>query len=405
MLKRIKHIFFFTAIIAAFASCNKKAELPDLRETYGYKDTKPFGGYVAYNLLRASYPSKAITIVKHDFADNYNWDYDTRSVYFNVSRNFFITPRDITSILDFVYKGNTAFISAANIDSVLLAKIYCKQSPPMSTNMMLMAGFRKTGVNFAEAVTPGEPSYNYFYFPFASSFTEVNDTYARVIGYNDSKQPNAFVFFWGKGRLYLHTEPRAFSNYFLLSKDNYKYMQAMLSALPEDPQNIYWDDVYSKRNYRRDDGNDDNFSTFGEIMKHPPLKAAFWIVLALLLLYIFFNSKRRQRIVPVVKKPENTSIAFAEAIAGLYLNEKDNKLIAEKMITYFNEFLRTKYFITGNIHDPSYADLLSRKTGVPQETTAALTDAIVNIGASIKVSDQQLLTLNGLIEKFYKNKV
>lgn len=404
MLERAKHIFFFITVIAAFASCNQKAALPDLRETYGYKDTKPFGGYAAYNMLRASYPAKTISIVKRDFADNYNWDYDTKSVYVNISKNFFVTPRDATAILDFVYKGNTAFISAANIDSVLLAKIYCKQSTPMSASMM-MAGFRKTGVNFAEAITPGATTYNYFYFPFTSSFPEINGTYARITGYNENKEANSILFFWGKGRLYLHTEPRAFSNYFLLSNDNYKYLQGLLSVLPEEPQNIYWDDVYSKRNYRRDDGDDKDFSTFDTIMKYPALKSAFWITLGLLLLYIFFNSKRRQRIVPVVKKPENTSIAFAEAIAGLYLNEKDNKLIAEKMITYFNEFLRTKYFITGNIHDPAYADMLSRKTGAPQETTAALTNTIVNIGASIKVSDQQLLVLNGLIEKFYKNKV
>jgi hypothetical protein len=47
-LKALKHIFFFTAILAAFASCNEKASLPDLRESFGYKDTKPFGAYAAY---------------------------------------------------------------------------------------------------------------------------------------------------------------------------------------------------------------------------------------------------------------------------------------------------------------------------------------------------------------------
>jgi hypothetical protein len=55
-------------------------------------------------------------------------------------------------------------------------------------------------------------------------------------------------------------------------------MQGLLSVLPEDPQNIYWDDVYSKRNYKRDEGNND-FSTFGTIMKYPALKSAFWITL------------------------------------------------------------------------------------------------------------------------------
>jgi hypothetical protein len=122
-------------------------------------------------------------------------------VYFNVSKNFYITSRDAQAVLDFVYKGNTAFISAANIDTVLLSKIYCKQSKYISPAMLMAMPFRKTAVNFAEAVTPGVPAYDYFYYPFTASFPQINGTYARIVGYNDSKEVNAIIFFWGKGRL------------------------------------------------------------------------------------------------------------------------------------------------------------------------------------------------------------
>lgn len=382
--------------------------MPDLKETYGFKDKNPFGGFVAYNMLKASYPENNITHVKEDFAKNYNADFDTKSVYFNISRNYYVSDIDAESLLGFVYKGNTAFIASSNIDTNLLAKIYASQA---DTILPFTSGnpFRNASLNWVAAIDSAEKPFGYFYYPFSAHFPLINSTYARIVGYNEYKQVNCFVFFWGKGRLYLHCEPRAFSNYFLLTKDNYKSMRALLAVLPQDVEKIYWDDNYSKKNYRRNDNrnnnNNDNFSTFGTIMKYPALKRAFWITLFLLVLYILFNSKRRQRIVPVVKKPENTSIAFAEAIAGLYLNEKDNRLIAEKMITYFNEYLRTKYFITGQIQDPAYAETLSKKTGVSPETTAALAQAILSINTSAKVSDQQLLSLNGLIEKFYKNKV
>ncbi|MFN8247216.1 MAG: hypothetical protein U0T56_12660 [Ferruginibacter sp.] len=41
-------------------------------------------------------------------------------------------------------------------------------------------------------------------------------------------------------------------------------------------------------------------------------------------------------------------MAFTETIARLYLQKKDNKNIADKMIMYFNEFIRTHYFLPVN---------------------------------------------------------
>ncbi len=402
MLKKNTIYFLYLCAALFFMSCRQQSTMPDLRESYGYKETKPFGAFAAYELFKRSYPGYKIDIIKDAFADNYNWDYDTASVYINVSKHFYSTERDVTSLLDFVYKGNTAVVASEDIDSTLLGKMYCAQADSMQAEIFAKP-FRSTAVTLIDAITPAKDSFSYFFRPFSSYFSQLNGSYARIAGYNDLGKINFFVFFWGKGRLYVHAEPKAFSNYFLLTKNNYRYLQHIFSMLPEVPQKIYWDNFYNKKNYSRKNS-DDDFSTFDTIMKYPPLKKAFWIALALLLLYIFFNSKRRQRIVPVVKQTENTSIAFAEAIAGLYLTEKDNRLIAEKMVTYFNEHLRTKYFITGGINDPQYADTLSRKTGVDAALTARLVEAIKTAGTANKISDEQLLSLNGLIEKFFKNK-
>lgn len=183
-------------------------------------------------------------------------------------------------------------------------------------------------------------------------------------------------------------------------------MKQIVQMLPENEdgqaQTIFWDNVYSKRNYPKSKNNEDK-STLSEIFKHPPLKAAFWILLALLILFILFGIKRKQREIPVIKPMENNTIAFAEAMAGLYLSKKDNKVIADKIITYFNEQIRTKHFIHLQAHDNSYADILSRKTGAPFETTQQLAETIKLINKNTTVTDTQLLVLNGLLERFNKN--
>ena len=391
------------AAVFGMLSCNRRQGLPDLRESYSYKDTKPFGAKLAYRILANAYPEQNIELVKKDFAENYEWDYDTSSVYINISRNFFISNRDAESLLDFAYKGNSIFIAAENIDTNLLAKIYCKEKTDLGVYMNSEDPIRYTSVRYTDQLSLYKDSFRYFYFPFNKYFSEINSSYARKAGVNAGGKTNFFAFFWGKGRIFFHCGPRAFSNYFLLTGNNSLYMQELMQILPATPEHIYWDDIHNTRNYRSED--DGSFSTLGTLMKYPSLSRAFFISLGLLLLYIFFNSKRRQRIIPVIRPAENNSIAFTEAIAGLYLGKKDNKLISEKMITYFNEHVRSKYLMHMNVQAPGYADMLSRKSGVSSEITAPLADAIRKTSASPRVSDQQLLLLNGLTERFFKNKI
>ena len=382
----------------ACQSDNKKK--PDLRESFSYKDPRPFGTSVAYNILKKMYAKETVEINKQTFADNYGRDYDTASIYINISRNYYVTERDAESLMEFIYKGNTAFISAAFYDTILLNKLFCKQAVPPLFSDNSVASLKNTSLRFNDNLSNYNETYSYYYLPFKNYFSEINGSYARIVGYNEADKANFFVFMWGKGRIYFHNEPRALSNYFLLTKNNYLYLQEILQMMPEKPESIYWDNYYSNKNYAP--GNSDRSSTIGTLMKYPPLAKAFFIAVALLLLYMFFNSKRRQRIVPVVKKTENSSIAFAEAIAGLYFSKKDNKVIAEKMITFFNEYVRTKLFISGNINDVAYADQLSRKSDVSLEVISELVTHMKRIQRIEKVTDEQLLKLNELTEKFFK---
>ena len=64
--------------------------------------------------------------------------------------------------------------------------------------------------------------------------------------------------------------------------------------------------------------------------------------------------------------------------------------------------MRTKLFITGNVNDVGYADLLSRKSDVNPDQINELIIHIKRIQKIERVTDQQLLKLNELTEKFFK---
>lgn len=378
-----------------------KSKLLDLRETYSYRDTKPFGTFAAKKIVETSFPGKKLQVTRRAFSKTYAGSSDTNAIYFCISRNLFVTEDDAQSMLDYIYMGNTLFISAANLDTMLLTKLLCEQVKADVIIDLMQLDYLSTRVKLSEKINSSKDSFSYYYKPFANYFSAINANYSNVIGYNEGKKPNCFILFWGKGRLILHCDPRAFSNYFLLKKNNYLYFQELL-RLTAFPGTVYWDDYYRNQNVRRQRSR--NFSTFSELMKHPPLAIAFWIFLALLALYVLFNSKRRQRIIPVMKLNENSSIAFTETIARLYLQHRDNKNIADKMVTYFNEYIRNNYFLTANATNADFISALSRKSGVSFEQTSALFNTINDVNNNTELEDQQLLMLNEHIQQFYKNR-
>jgi hypothetical protein len=257
---------------------------------------------------------------------------------------------------------------------------------------------------FSNAVAEPAAAYSYYYFPFRNHFFNIDSSNTRVIGYNEDHKPNSIVHFYGSGKLFLHCDPRAFSNYFLLKEENYKYLQNSLAYSFTEPDHLYWDDYYNKLRYRKERNNDKEFSTFSEIMKHPALAWAFWIALALLSVYILFGGKRLQRIIEQRKPNENTSVTFTETIGRLYLQKKDNRNIADKMVTYFNEYIRNKYFLNTNSVNEDFITALSRKSGVQRDKVETLYRNIAGIHSSGDVNDYQLLSLQEQIQNFYKNR-
>lgn len=398
---------FFSYIVCAFlvvllAGCGDSSGLPDMRETNGYRETKPFGTSVAYELLQQTYPKQFLQVKKKSFSDIFAWTNDTAALYVNVSKCYYADEDDANALLNFVFKGNTAFIAASQFDTILLNKLYCKETDFAMQEQFLPENYLQTRTSLVPAVLNTSDSiYQYYYQPFANYFSTINDGYARIVGYNNLKQPNFIVFFWGKGRLFLHCDARAFSNYFLLQKNNYQYLSQPLQVLPAEPEHIYWDDFYNKKNYPSQ-GN--KRSLLSALWSHPPLRWAFLLLMALFILYLVFNSKRRQRIIPVIRPVQNSSVKFAEAIAGLYLKEKNNKSISDKMITYFNEYIRGNYFLNVNTGDKEFLSSLSKKSGVPLEKTETLFRTMQQLSNISIVTDAHLVDLNNQIQQFYKLK-
>lgn len=390
-------------LITVLGSCGRKSALPSLRETYSLNDKNPFGTYVLNQQLNELFYHNNIYVTKKSMQKSFSGNYDTASLYVSVSKNLFLTGDEINSMLNFVSNGNSMFIASENIDTNFLNKIGFEQGVSKGGLVDFLFSMHYTYVKLQPGLFHDTAAFTYYYMPFKNYFSDYPETGTKVLGRNENGAANLIVLFYGKGRFYLHCDPRAFSNYFLLQKENYKYLQQVFSFTPAIPEHIYWDDYYNKRNSPPNENPDRSW--LGVLMQYPAMAWAFWLILTLLALFVLFDSKRRQRIIKPLQPNVNTSVAFTETVGRLYLQKKDNRNIADKMITYFLEHIRNQYFLNTYHLNDEFIDTLSRKSSVPLQQTTKLFNTINQVQQSYDIDDRQLLLLNKQIENFYKHKI
>ena len=386
--------------------------LPSLSENYRKTDKQPFGSFVAYKEFRHLFNDRYIETVTDPFDEEWNdikdYNDDNKySLYFLVTKNLVLNYAEVKAFLDYVKAGNDLFIAADYVDDKFLDNINCNTERTGEIIDETKGLMHQTKVSMYFGDNFDAPSYSYFYYPFLNTLSGYDTSFTRVLGVNEINTPNYIILFAGKGRIYLHVAPRIFSNYFLLTGDNYKYFENVISYLRSDPQNIYWDEYYKNTNAsRRKDNNKNNkedFSSLSVIKQHPPLLWAFWLAIAGLLLFTLFNVKRKQRIINVVKANTNTTVSFTETVGRLYLQKKNNSHIAERMITYFYEYIRNKYFINTTTVNEEFINSLSGKSGIAKEKMQELFSLIERMESEEYVDDEEILQLNTHIENFYKN--
>jgi len=394
-------------------SCNShRHKLPSLKESYRKTDKLPFGGYVAYNGIQNIFNEYGINVMRQPLDETWNRmsrDFHSGySLYFLITKNLILNDRELQGLKNYVSAGNDIFISADYIDEQLLQTLLCKPERQQQLRYELQGRMQDTHVSIFYGDKIQSSHYSYFYFPFLNSLKTFDPDYTRILGLNEKNEPNYALFFLGKGRIYLHLAPRVFSNYFLLTKNNYQYFENIISFLRLEPKRIYWDEYYKNISPQTMMKNkqkkaQEKFSSLRVIKENPPLLWAFSIALGGMLIFVLFNIKRKQRIIPDIPQNTNATVAFTETIGRLYFQYQNNRHVADNMITYFYEYIRNKYFLKNAANTDEFVIILSGKSGVPQKETEELFLLIKDIQQQDYILDEELMELNFKIETF-KNK-
>lgn len=408
MDRKLTYKYFFLYLSSIVLSCGcifgqattkGKIKIPKLNPKYSYRDKEPMGSYIAYHYLNSLFDYGVTDVTNEKFSNlRYQINYN-KSLYVVIARAVFINKADLESMLNYVDNGNTIFISANYIDEKLMDTLQAD----MSFDMGAFYGFNEykldkndTWLSLAHE-TDRNRKYGFYFVPFDQEILSYDSTSTQVLGYNEKKDVNFISIDHGQGKFIIHTAPAAFSNYFLLTGSNKEYLEKMFSYFNSETTSVYWDNYYRARR-----SSDDDFSIFNYFKKHAPLLYAFLIALALLLIFLAFGGRRRQRFVPEKIPFANSTVSYTETIGRLYLQKKDNRNIALKMFTYFLEQVRVNYYLNTQNLNNEFAEALSRKSGVPEARVKRLLQLMDDTDRSANIGDMRLLELHNLIQEYFK---
>lgn len=400
--KIVSRTLFIITPFLLLTSCNKT----NWSENYREKEKSPFGTYILYNEVNTLFNDQEVVFLRDNFYDYLFINYDSINPdfgnYICIKHNINKLPQDgINDLLSFVKDGNTAFL-ALNYFNKHLKGVLEITTNNLDRDVYTIDGLRPlqgefylNDDHFKNKVYTFDRNIRRNY------FVTYNEKKTVVLGtskIDGEKVPNFIKIYHGKGAIYLHSNPVVFTNYYLL-KDKEQYTENVLSYLPS--STLYWDPQIKYSDYSNE-LEDNQQSVFKFFLEHETLTWFLFVCLAGVLLFMLFNARRKQRAIPVIHPLKNTTVAFTQTIASLYLKEQNHKNLVDKKIAYFLEKVRIKYLLNTTNLNSNFIQNLASKSGNEIQKTKYLINTIITLHKKSECTQEELLVLHKMITNFFK---
>ena len=402
-----KHVTYTLAFFSLllFTQCTRT----NWHENYREKEKSPFGTYIVFNEVDKIFNNQEITYLKtniHDYLiDEYEAPQENYANYicikFNANK---LNDYGIENLLKFVHDGNDALLSL-NYFSDNLKELLQFETNNLDEHVYSPVNLKdlKGELTFKNEKFDKQ-NFDYDRNLRRHYFTTFNKDKSIIIGTQSIDNEDVPIFikmYHGKGAIYLHTQPIAFTNYFLLNK-NHQYVENVFSYFPD--RKILWDPQLRMSNYAPYGTGDDRESVFKFFLQNPSLKWSLYVFFFGLLLFMLLNARRKQRPIPIIPELKNSTVEFTHTIANLYLNGNDHKNIVDKKIVFFLEKVRRQYLIETSNLNKDFIKRLASKSGNTFERTNFLINTIIALNKKSYCSQDELYRLNKLIENFFNSK-
>ena len=388
-LKIYSLIAFVVLCFYLVAQYNKPKPV-NWKPTFSKKDKIPYGSFVLFNRLNDLFPNSLVKANRESPYITLTDEIHPPGNYLLISQTIKVDEYDFRELEKYMRKGNNVLIAGFELSSYLTDSLKLNINSERKKNE-----HSKTPIRFVNPALKSDRPYLFGKGIGDQYFSSFDSAKAIVLGTNNLNHANFIKYTYGKGNLFLVASPMFFTNYCMLQKDGAEYVSKVLSYLPE-KQEIIWDEFLTLGPL------DVEQSPLRVILSIPPLKWAYLISVVSLVLFVVYEMKRRQRIIPIIEPLRNTSAEFVKVVGQLYYQKRNNLNIAQKKATYFLEDIRSRYAIKTTVLDEEFEKLLTTKSAVKTDLVRSLVSQIVKISHSKTVSDQELIALNSNIEQFHQ---
>src|SRR5690606_11339136 len=293
----------------------------------------------------------------------------------------------VDSLLALVAQGHQVMVAAQYFSDYFTHRlgIYTSANFTKNTDTFAIVHLQKE----KETLSFKHDSYNY---DLLQHFKNIDGNPGYLImGTNEYQNPNFVLFQIGKGHLWVHCSPAVFSNYFLLREGKQQYLETVMSQVSAPVSKVYWSDF---KHFS------ESHSDWSVLWNARATRIALLLTILGIIIYIAFEMKRKQKMIPIIPPVENASVAFVETIGRLYYNKKNHSNLAEKMAQHFLEYIRQQYYLNTSNLDLEFIQQLSARSGKPLDLTQALIYQVKAAQAGKISKEQDLFSFYSQIQQF-----
>lgn len=319
------------------------------------------------------------------------------TTYVIVNAGFYPDVLDVEYLFDFVDAGNTVFLSTGRMSNDIADSlgIEFEESWFDAGNLEHYLLRDTIGMNLVAPSLKSKDDYPLRVGRTGERWIAGFDTARSVVLGRDEKDRTNFIRVdRDGGSIYVHAVPAAFVNHNMLASRSAEYAFGALSYVPSGK--VIWDECYKEGRVESD-------SPLSVILRDNALKWVWMLLIVGVTLFVLVHARRRQRAIPVIAPPANTTLEFATTVGRLYYEHGDHRAIATKKIAYFHEYLRSHLGMRPGELENDMPHRVAERSGVSEDRIRSLFGRIQHVRRAREFGEEDLRGLNADLEEFYNN--
>ena len=358
--------------------------------------------------------------------------------YVFIGKEIYLPNEDLEVLLDYVYRGNNAFLFTRSLTSKLMQELEFEEdghsdwfyesaysngvsqslvNPDLSISQDSCFDYMRYGRSgrswkfFSPLLLDSLEGEKLGASTMSTSLYRYNNTSYYMNTESDTvdtiiNEINYFRISYGEGYFYFHSQPIIFCNASLTERTNLDYINGVFAYLNEG--DILWEEhnwvfkrPFSKTYIPQSRFMQKDESILKMILENEELKWGWYTLLLMAILFVVFNGKRKQATIRLLPDYANTTLLQIKKMGFLYEDIGDYFDITQSMFENFLWFLHVKLNIDTHQESEKIIRDIVKSTDYDEETIRSIFGTYKKIENWKSVTHGVFIKLHDDIEKFY----